>query len=62
MIKATNNSKHYNREPYEDIDNTWVQWDQNHEQSTEYIRYLVTIIRYQDLIIWYFELVLVLVS
>ena len=65
MIKATNNSKHYNREPYEDIDNTWVQWDQSHEESTEYIRYLVTIlliIRYQVLIIWYFELVLVLVS
>ena len=62
MIKATNNSKHYNREPYEDIDNTWVQWDQSHEQPTEYIRYLVITIRYQDLIIWYFKLVLVLVS
>ena len=35
MIKATNNSKHYNREPYEDVDNTLVQWDQSHEKSND---------------------------
>ena len=63
MIKATNNSKHYNREPYEDVDNTLVQWDQSHEKSNDRLdTKLQYDYSYQDLVIWYFELVLVLVS
>ena len=57
MIKATNNSKHYNREPYEDVDNTLVQWDQSHEKSNDRLdtklQYdLLFVSRSSNLIFW----------